>query len=181
MKALLEYSTGEVWGHDHRLPDEDGTYVLMLRDPMDTFWSHWRLYQHDNPDQCTELRFVDILMRGQMESHRGWNIGWVPYIQGLLGWHDAHPETALLVRYEQLSAAPDHTLAEVLDRLGKAPCYGRIASAIHQTLGARCDPSSLPVTPEMGKAGQWRTALQPATICALLGYCGPTMQELGYL
>lgn len=182
MKVMLESALGEELAHDHHLPQEkDGLYVMMLRDPMDTFWSHWNLYRHDSPGQCTELGFFDMLMRGQMESHQGWNIGWVPYVHGLLAWHQDHPSTAPLVRYEQLYRNPDHILAQTIDGLGFGVCYERSAGAVHKTLGVRCDPSGLSASREMGKPGAWIEHLRAETVDALLNYCGPMMTELGYL
>jgi len=181
MKAMLEHVQGVEWGHDHRLPDEEnGLYVLMLRDPRDTFLSHWKLYQRDSPGACTELRFVDLLMKGQMESHQGWNIGWVPYVQQLVEWDRTHPHFSTLVRFERLHENPERVLSEALSRLDLPACYGRLSEAVYQTLGVRCDPSDLPSAWEMGRAGRWRTELQPQTVDALLDYCGPMMDTLGY-
>ena len=48
LKAMLEHALGEELAHSHFWPEEEGEYVLIVRDPRDCFASHWRLYQRDN-------------------------------------------------------------------------------------------------------------------------------------
>jgi len=181
MKAMLESALGEAVAHDHHLPQEnDGLYVMMLRDPRDTFLSHWSLYQRDFPGQCTEQGFVDRLMKGRMESHHNWNIGWVPYTRQLLEWSECHLSS--LVRYEQMYANPEQALEQVLERLGRLDVSkGRIAEAVRSVRGRRCDPSDLKVGSDMGRPGKWRTQLRAQTVSALIEYCGSEMIKLGYL
>jgi len=182
MKAMLEYALREEWGHSHHIPEVDGQYVLMVRDPRDSFVSHWRLYQHDHPGvQMSELEYVDFFLKGNHSSHDHWNIGWVPHTRALLEWFYRHLSSVPLVRYEWLYARPAQELRFILLHMGKfgAPLE-RVQGAIQHTQGKRCDPSTLPVDDTMGSPGKWR-ALQEATLHALIDYCGPLMEELGYL
>lgn len=181
LKAMLEEALGEELVHDHSCPDvADGQYVLIVRDPRDAFASHWRLYQEENPGESTELGFVDLLMRGQMQSHRNWNIGWVLHTKRLLAWNAQHPHLAPLVRYEQMYTHPRLTLASVLETMGQEVPFSRIREAVQRTRD-RCDPSDLGIEEDMGRPGKWKAQLQDATVCALLESCGDLMAEMGYL
>jgi len=182
MKAMLEYTTGEEWQHSHHVPTEKGQYVLMIRDPRDSFASHWRLYQHDHPGtQATELEYIDLFLKGNHPSHDHWNIGWMPHTQALLEWFSNHMTSTPLIRYEWLYAYPARELRYALLQMSRfgAPLE-RVQEAIQLTRGKRCDPSTLPVDDMMGKPGK-RGMLQKSTLDALLDYCGPLMEELGYL
>jgi len=182
MKVMLEYALGEEWEHSHHVPVEEGQYVLMVRDPRDSFASHWRLYLHDNPGtQVTQLEFVDMLLKGNMGSHQDWNIGWVPHTQALLDWVFPHRYEVQFVRYEWLYARPRYELGYALARFGRRDIpLERIQEAVRNTRGKRWDPSDLPVDDEMGKPGKG-CCLEPATLAALIDYCGPLMVELDYL
>ena len=183
MKAMLESTLGEEFAHDHSCPGVEGIqYVLLVRDPRDAFASHWRLYQKDYPGQSTELGFIDLFLKGGMESHHNWNIGWVPHTRKLLEWNERHTSSASLVRYEQMYATPEKVLEEVLARLGRRDVSkGRIAEAVRETQGRRCDPSDLKADSDMGRPGKWRAQLRDSTVRALIEYCGSEMVELGYL
>ena len=185
MKEMLAQLTGEEWGHSHHVPtQEEERCVLMIRDPRDSFYSHWLLYQHDHPDAPVgQQEFVDLFLKGQMESHQGWNVGWAPHTQALLDWQDARPTKARCIRYELLFYHSVWSLSHVLAWMGRERAdvpLGRIAEVVRQTKGARCDPSDLPVGSEMGTPGKG-DALQPDVLAALLAYCGPLMRQLGYL
>jgi len=179
LKAILESLSGEEVGHSHALPNQQGEYIFIIRDPRDTFFSHWKLYQYGTPDpQVTELGFVDLLMKGQMESHQGWNIGWVPYIEELLEWRAVYGYP--MVRYEDLRAAPFPELSWIAFQLKLNVTENNIRTAIRDTRDTRWDPSSLPIDREMGKSEKWRGQLKTETLIALLNYCGYLMVELGY-
>lgn len=179
MKALLESTLGEEVGHSHAVPsDPEQQYVLMVRDPRDSLASHWRLYRHDERPECTELEFVDLLLKGGMESHQGWNIGWVPHTQALLDWNEEHGSP--LVSYEELYEDPQRVLISVLKKLGVKASAKVVAQAVEELNDRRCDPSGLPAE-DLGQPGRWESELLEETIHAVVRYCGGLMVELGYI
>jgi len=176
LKAMLEGALGEELGHSHHVPEQEGQYVLVIRDPRDSFASHWRLYQADG-GQASELEIVDLLLKGQMESHQGWNTGWVPHTERLLA---LEAQGVPLVRYEELYAYPIRVIGDTIRRLGYEVSAARIVRSVVQARGVRHDPSTLPMDgAEMGRPGKGRT-LHPRTMRALMAYCGPLMERLGY-
>ena len=181
MREMLNRLTGEEWEHSHHVPEAEGHYVLMIRDPRDSFASHWRLYQHDQREPCTELEFVEMFLKGDQASHLDWNVGWVPHTQALLNWHLRHLDASGLVQYEELYQQPVRVMVALLDRIeGRAAPIEQVAKMVMCTRSTRWDPSTLPVDAQMGRPGKGRN-LTPATMAALLDYCGPLMRELGYL
>lgn len=178
LKSMLESVTGHGWTHSHACPEEtDEEHVLIVRDPRDAFASHWRLYQHDHPGtKRTELEHLSYFMEGHDTAPhlRG---GWVLHAQRLLELEDAYP----LVTYECLYDDPYMVMIGVLVQIDRGDILARrIDKAIQDTRGRRCDPSSLPVSEEMGRPGKWNTWLLKSTIRALQAYCGSLMVELGY-
>lgn len=182
MKAMLEYALGEELTHAHSYQEEEnGQYVLMIRDPRDAFASHWRLYQKDHPGEKTERGFVEFFLEGKGMHQHNLNIGWVAHTRKLIEWHGRDPRHVALVRYERLYAAPRITLVKTLVGIGRRDILRwRIFRAKRLTRRRRCDPSDLPVDGNMGRPGKWRGQLQPETVRALLAYCGKLMIELGY-
>jgi hypothetical protein len=84
------------------------------------------------------------------------------------------------VFYEVLYDHPGKTVLWTLLELKRDAPVRRIMEAVGNTSYVRCDPSTLPIDVNMGLPGKWKHELQPATVWALLDYCGELMDELGY-
>jgi len=182
LKKMLEHALGEELAHSHPYPEVvESQYVLIVRDPRDTFASRWRMEGTRFPARWTEEEHLDHFLHRTLLRAPSWHIGWGPYTRKLLELAARFPHSALLVRYEDVYAAPEATLAKLIATLGRDISEARVADAVERTRGVRCDPSSFPADENMGRPGKWEAELKQATVRTLLEDCGELMAELGYI
>ena len=180
LRAMLGYALDEQLVHSHAFPEiVENQCVLIVRDPRDAFASRCRLRGVRRDLEKEEL---DLFLRGPNPGEPEWRIGWEPYTRKILELAARFPRRAPLVRYEQLYAAPEEVLAQVLATIGRDDISAaRIAEAVRRTRGVRCDPSDFPEDENMGRPGKWEAQLEKETARALLEDCGELMVEMGYL
>ena len=178
LKAMLEHALGEPLEHTHACPEvPEGQCVLIVRDPRDALASICRA----SPSK-TEREALRLFLEGSQQGHPEWRIGWVPYIRNVLDLARRFPDRTLIVRHEEIYAAPEEMLARIIVALGKNDVSAtQIEEAVRRTNGRRCDPTDLAVDQDMGRPGKWKGQLGEETVRLLLESCGAPMVEMGYL
>ncbi|MCB9122415.1 MAG: sulfotransferase domain-containing protein [Caldilinea sp.] len=112
--------------------------------------------------------------------------------QHVSSWLDQQDLPVLLVRYEDLHAAPEATFGAILQHAGLAVDQARLASALDQSrfdrlraqeeaVGFKERLSQAPRFFRRGVAGGWRDELTAAQIARIEAVHGQVMARLGYL
>jgi hypothetical protein len=106
---------------------------------------------------------------------------WVDVARALAAFAQRHPRNALVVRYEDLAAAPDATMAQIMTFLGETWSPDLLA----QALGKRDDvglgdwKTYARQTIDAASVGR-RRELSRDTLCRLGAICNPTLRACGY-
>ncbi len=107
-------------------------------------------------------------------------------------WMSVPHRPILLLRYEDMLAAPERSFGRLAAFLRLKADAGQLARAIEKSSFAEMARqeeqhgfNERPGTSEKffrsGKAGQWREALSPAQVSAVIAAHGPMMMRFGYL
>ncbi len=107
-------------------------------------------------------------------------------------WMSVPHRPILLMRYEDMLTAPEHSFSRLASFLRLKPDGGQLARAIQKSSfeelarqeelnGFNERPKDTEKFFRSGKAGQWREALSQSQINAIVGAHGPMMMRFGYL
>jgi hypothetical protein len=166
--------------------------VYLVRDPRDVVVSY---YHHDLrrrliPEGDPVERYVARFLAGRLDPYGSWQ----EHVGSWRGAREGDPRF-LLLRYEDLSAAPQKTLRRIADFLALHPSDAELEQACErssfeamrslerfqaETAGTL---SAVRVTRPFvrsGTVGGWRRELRPALAARITARWGTTMAALGY-
>ena len=138
----------------------------------------------NDPDHCLAggTRRIDTQLRQRM-------LTWHEHVASWLD-HDDFP--VHVVRYEDLSRAPEATLTGAARFLGLPHDSARIAAAVRHSafnelkqqegeVGFAERPAAAPTFFRQGRVGGWRWELDEREVAELVDHHGSMMMRLGYL
>ncbi|MAE61978.1 MAG: hypothetical protein CMJ49_11560 [Planctomycetaceae bacterium] len=161
--------------------------VYIARDPRDVAVSYFHYQQRTDPHPITDMNgFLDVFL-----ADRLWVGGWQDHVMRWLE-QTADPQRGLLVRYEDLRSDPQAGFTRIVEFIGLRSDPVAVESAIQASSfdamrkvedrfgvnDARGD-DTVRFT-RSGRAGEWRTQLEPHQIARIQDTCGDAMAELGY-
>jgi hypothetical protein len=166
--------------------------VYLVRDPRDVVVSY---YHHDIrrrriPQVYPIEQYVARFLAGRLDPYGSWN----EHVGSWLGARDGDPGF-LLLRYEDLSAAPQPGLRRIADFLGLCPSDAELALACQRSsfeamgklerFQAATAGTLSPVRLQQpfvrsGTVGGWRREMPPALAARITARWGTTMAALGY-
>jgi len=166
--------------------------VYLVRDPRDVVVSY---YHHDLrrraiPEGCPMEPYVGRFLAGRLDPYGSWR----EHVGSWLGARDGDPGF-LLVRYEDLSAAPQQGLRQIADFLGLRPSAADLELACQrssfeamrklerfqaETAGTLSQVRVQQPFVRSGTVGGWRRELPPALAARIAARWGSTMAALGY-
>jgi hypothetical protein len=170
-------------------PEVSEGAVVIVRNPLDmvvSFADHYGL-SLDNAIKATA--FPALELKGDAATVRQRIGDWSSHVES---WQRPTPFPRLLIRYEDLSAAPGATFARVLAflaipvdpaRLDEAIARSRIEELQAQEAAAGFIERSKSAARffRQGRVGGWREALSEAQAAAVIARHGRVMRALGYL
>jgi Sulfotransferase domain len=166
--------------------------VYLVRDPRDVVVSYYhhdirrRLITKGHPLEDYVARFL----AGRLDPYGSWR----EHVGSWLGARDGGPGF-LLLRYEDLSAAPKRGLRRIADFLGLCPSdvdlelacerssFGamrRLERFQAETAGSLSQVRLHQPFVRSGTVGGWRREMPPALAAQITARWGPTMAALGY-
>jgi hypothetical protein len=166
--------------------------VYLVRDPRDVVVSY---YHHDRrrqliPEGYPTEQYIARFLAGRLDPYCSWH----EHVGSWLGARDGDP-AFLLVRYEDLSAAPQQGLRRIADFLGLRSDDSELELACElssfeamrklERFQAETAGSLSPVRVQQpfvrsGTVGGWRRELPPALAARITARWGRTMTALGY-
>ena len=166
--------------------------VYLVRDPRDVVVSY---YHHDLrrgliPEGHPIEQYVARFLAGRLDPYGSWQ----EHVGSWLGARDGDPGF-LLLRYEDLSAAPEPGLRRIADFLGLRSSDAELESACERSsfeamrrlerFQAETAGTLSPVRVQQpfvrsGTVGGWRRELPPALGARITARWGTTMAALGY-
>lgn len=160
-----------------RLCGEDAYFVCIQRHGLDVACSIEDLCQK-NGGYLKEIHEYVIRYPLRLEAFAH---AWVDLSRSIDAFAKRHPQNAIAIRYEDLTANPDATMAHVMDFVGEKWAPGLVDEALQSRRGlglgdwktygrASVDQSSV---------GRWRK-LSRDTINRLAVICNPTLADCGY-
>ena len=166
--------------------------VYLVRDPRDVVVSY---YHHDLRRRLIAEgypmeRYVERFLAGRLDPYGSWH----EHVGSWLGARDGDPGF-LLLRYEDLSAAPQQGLRRIADFLGLRPDDAALALACErssfeamrrlerfqaETAGTLSPARVQQPFVRSGTVGGWRREMAAALGAQITARWGPTMAKLGY-
>jgi hypothetical protein len=166
--------------------------LYLVRDPRDVVvsYNHHDIRRRLFPEGYPMEQYVARFLAGRLDPYGSWH----EHVGSWLGARDGDPGF-LLVRYEDLSAAPQQGLRRIADFLGLRPSDAE--------LGLACERSSFEAMRKLerfqaetagnlsrarvqqpfvrsGTVGGWRREMPPALAAQITARWGTTMAALGY-
>lgn len=174
-------------------PETTAAVILIVRDPRGvapSFANHFNLSNDQAIGQMASPDFALAAHSYKLAAQLPQPVG--SWSSHAASWLDQTELSVVLVRYEDLHAAPERHFARIVQAAGLPLDTERLQRALACTrfdrLQAQEDATGFRErrigTPRFfrrGKAASWREELTPAQIERIVACHGPTMVRLGYL
>lgn len=165
--------------------------VYLVRDPRDVAPSLAR-HLDCSVDEAIAFMAEPRRLMGRSRSRLAaqlWQY-WASWSRNAASWLEPAPFPIHLVRYEQLRAAPEETLTDILAALGMPHPAGTVRAAVAAAAldrlrgqeaahGFQENPASAPFFGD-GRTGGWRDVLSAGQVARIEAAHGAVMRELGY-
>jgi hypothetical protein len=169
-----------------------GKLLYLVRDPRDVVVSYYHHHMRSGliPDGYPMEQYVGRFLAGRLDPYGSWR----EHAGSWLGARDGDPGF-LLMRYEDLSAAPERGLRRIADFLGWRTSDAELALACERSsfeamrqlerFQAETEGTLSPVRLQRpfvrsGTVGGWRRELPPELAARITASWAETMRVLGY-
>lgn len=167
--------------------------VYVVRDPRDVVISYYHHHrrQETMPGSFSMERYVRRFIAGELDAYGSWR----DHVGSWLGARRHHPGF-LLVRYEDLSAAPERELRRMIDFL-QLPCHKQSLADVIERCSfeemRRLERFQVEITRTLeprrarmpfvrsAKVGGWTVELDPKLAGCIVEAWGEAMADLGYV
>lgn len=174
-------------------PETTAASIYIARDPRavaPSYANHYGVSIDEAIERMATIDYADVARSDRLASQLHQPLG--SWSQHVTGWLDQQELPVLLVRYEDLHAAPDAHFAAILRQSGLSVDRTLLASALEQSrfdrLRAQEEAAGFKerLSPALrffrrGVTDGWRDELTPAQIARIEAAHGPVMARVGYL